>query len=96
MKNPNLDRIIDNLTRPIPEPYRPPPKPTKSWRTLKVGDRLECIKDWGTHFGVPAGTQLEVVSTDANGCVMVTDSVEVRVEDPDWKDYFKKVRRKKV
>lgn len=55
MNDDSLDELTRRLRAPIPRPYRPPPKPQRSWAGLKEGDFL-VDKDTGVLWTVRVGT----------------------------------------
>ena len=103
-----LEAIAVRLTQTIPAPAKRIPRPQKSWRTLKYGDRLAykggAISPWSD---LPPGHGYVVVHVDSLGMtlakchidfmVSATDPV-LRWEDPDWQQSFTKLpkpRKKK-
>ena len=83
----DLSKVLANIRATIPEPYRPPPTPQKSWQGLKVGQVVQ-FKD---------GQTAHVESCDSQGITFM--GLWGRWEDPQWRDHFsivKKSRKKTV
>ena len=100
-----IDKICQALTREIPAPYKAPARPQKSWKTLKIGQRLRTLKSLNTsgHIGISTGLLMEVTAADSQGVWltpisepvnMVVSGVPVRFEDQDWKSQFEKVKKR--
>ena len=70
MDDATIEAIAHRLATPIPKPYRLPPTPQASWRTLKPGQHLRNRADVTTPATghVAAGTGLwEVRACDSGG-----------------------------
>jgi len=102
----SLREIASNLTRRIPRPRQKAAKSQQSWRTLKVGDKLQVIN--GERIYSPTvgnchpGTVFEVAECDSLGVlirVVLSErgsahaGGEMRWTNPEWKGTFKKVRK---
>ena len=101
-----IDKICQALTREIPKPYKAPARPQKSWKTLKIGQRIRMLKPLSTsgRIGISTGLLMEVTAADSQGVWltpisepvnMVVSGVPVRFEDQDWKLQFEKVKKTK-
>jgi hypothetical protein len=98
-----LEKIADNLSRPIPKPKRPVAKPQSSWRTLKPGQTLQLRSRWfRPGLDLPQGTKVQVRSVDSLGMDLTVDLTHISEEstihtlrwtDPEWKGMFEKVKK---
>lgn len=104
-----LDKIVSNLTQPIPAPYKPPPKPRKSWRDLPAGGWVTLRVPWYTpETGrLDIGTRLVVESADTegvwlrvlHGALWVGDNLDMKVggrmrfTKPQWEATLEKVKK---
>lgn len=85
-RDPRIVAICFALIEEIPDPYKPPPKPQKSWQTLEVGRELRALDSLET---------LVVVSCDSQGVTAERpDKSRLRIEDRDWRSKWEKVRKK--
>ena len=80
-------RIIANLTRPIPAPYRPPPARRATFLKLRPGDEVRAIND-------PDGAPWRVVECFSDGMQLLRGTQMWRWEGP-WEDHFTKVPRRR-
>lgn len=93
----DLDKILANLTRPIPAPPRAKPKPQKSWMSLKPGDRLRTILPLELPEGeIQPPFTMTIDRCDSQGVDLVSEDGRHRIrwEDRKWGEMFIKVRRR--
>lgn len=96
---PDVDRIIERVTRTIPDPPRPRAKPAKSWRGLKVGDVIEHADGefWIVEQVNSQGAQLiqAVIPFDGDQIPRAISGFtrRQRLEDPNWRNRFTKRRK---
>ena len=88
LKLPRLEVIAKRLARVIPEAVRPPPKTQKSWRGLKVGQRLE-LEATGEIFRCTEATNEAAMLEKEGG------GMELRLTNPKWREVWKLAGRKK-
>ena len=102
-----FERIANKMSRPIPQPAKPKPKPAKSWRRLKPGQVL-VLKD-GMRLGphtIFAGTEFSVLRVNSLGADLIVDDIclevqeycmgnEFRLTNPDWTKQFQLKKGKK-
>ncbi len=82
----DLDRLVANLTAPVPKRVRPPAKPQASWATLKVGQRLRALVAVKPYA---ARTLFVVRETDSDGATLAP---KLHLTDRDWREKFERVR----
>ena len=107
----NIGEIVRKLSTPIPRPAKRKAKPSKSWRKLKPGDRLELqVPVIATDFSLAPGAVFVIMSVDSMGANMMVSSDQDnpislavgkfwRTEHTLWEGTFtrlKKSRKRKV
>ena len=104
MPDPRLVAITHHLTRGIPEPYRAPARPQKSWATIELKRELKLAipsLELGPITLLPVDC-VEAVVVDSQGLTLAIKTGQhkgkvFRWTDKDWKTTWVKVpkRRKK-
>jgi plasmid replication initiation protein len=107
MKQQQLGRIIYNLTRPVWTPKKVVAQPRKTWRKLKVGDRLRNKQDMklDTLDLIVKNSEWEVTHVDSlgaqlaqlrNGELLADDAqASYTLREPDWAALFTKQRKQR-
>lgn len=102
---PDLQRAARLLWERVPEPYRPPPTPQQSWRTLRAGALLELREPWfDGRQRWPAGTRFVVEDPTSEGVKLraqLTGPTEAATfstswTHPDWQSTFARVRQSRA
>lgn len=87
--NRTLREVVEELSRPVPQPAQPRPITKKSWRRLRPN---QWLRSRVVILGVPEGAPWHVVETTNLYAVLLhpDTNTSFKLSDPEWEQLFER------